>query len=260
MGTVNCTVLGTARYGADVGYCAAAWTKIGYYRWNQSVVAHRDAIKPFLKEPRNRRKHDVSVMEKVSKGDSSKEKEDKMVEAGDSVLEVDVEDRLTIRELLTFAKHDSENMVTSGASESPLGPQRQPCSIKEVEALAEMKTNTKRCAADTESSDETKRYKTLNNICKRLSVGECQNMPMIMTVTDKEDVEKTECEPKQDAKITKNANSIGESKGLVTDDDVKSKPGLKDGQGLDTTDLFTLSLELETRICRLEKRFAKLKN
>ncbi|KAK8633495.1 hypothetical protein V6N13_014340 [Hibiscus sabdariffa] len=227
--------------------------------WKQSVVAHCDDSKPFLKRPRSSRKHGVSVREKVCKGNSSKEKEDKEVEAGDLAQAVDTEDRLTIRELLTRAEHNSVNTVMIGASESPLGAQSQPCSTKEVEALAKMEANMKRCAVNMESSDEAKKYETLDNIFKRLSVRECENMPMITAITDKEDVEKTEYEPKQDDNVTKNGNSIRESKGSVTDD-VKSKPGLKDGgESIDTTDLFTLSVELETRVCRLEKRLAKLK-
>ncbi|GMI79423.1 hypothetical protein HRI_001611600 [Hibiscus trionum] len=226
--------------------------------WKQSVAAHCGAIKPILKRPRSSKKHHVSGREKVCKGNSSKEKEDKEVEAGDLVQE-DTEDRLTLRELLICAKHKSVNTVTSGASESPLGAQSQPCSTKEVEALAETEANTTRCAVNMESSDEAKKYETLDNIFNRLSVGECKNMPMITAVTDKEDVEKAEYEPKQDDNVTENGNPIRESKGSDTDD-VKSKPGLKDGgQSIDTTNLFTLSLELETRICRLEKRFAKLK-
>ncbi|KAK8689280.1 hypothetical protein V6N13_088002 [Hibiscus sabdariffa] len=66
----------------------------------------------------------------------------------------------------------------------------------------------------------------------------------IIAVADKEDVEKTEYELKQDAEVT---------------DDVESELGLKDGgEGIDTSDPFTLCLELETRFCRLEKRFARL--
>ncbi|KAK8589133.1 hypothetical protein V6N12_023539 [Hibiscus sabdariffa] len=62
----------------------------------------------------------------------------------------------------------------------------------------------------------------------------------IIAVADKEDVEKTEYELKQDAEVT---------------DDVESELGLKDGgEGIDTSDPFTLCLELETRFCRLEKR------
>ncbi|XP_039032332.1 uncharacterized protein LOC120167362 [Hibiscus syriacus] len=103
-----------------------------WHWWKQSVVAYRDAIKPFLKRPRNRRKHDVSVKEKVFKGNSSKEKEDEEVEAGDFIQKVDTEDRLTIRKILTCAKHSNENMVMSCA-------QRQHAQLKKLKHLQRRK-------------------------------------------------------------------------------------------------------------------------
>ncbi|KAK5786627.1 hypothetical protein PVK06_041265 [Gossypium arboreum] len=112
---------------------------------------------------------------------------------------------------------------------------------------------------DIESSVKDEKDGTLENISDPLLVGECQNVPTLTAVADKEDVEKLKYEEKQDAEVTENRYSIGKSKVLVTDD-VKSNRSLKDrGEGSKTRDLLTLGLELEARICRLEKHFAKLK-
>ncbi|XVF34033.1 hypothetical protein REPUB_Repub18cG0022200 [Reevesia pubescens] len=90
-----------------------------------------------------------------------------------------------------------------------------------------------------------------------LSVAESQNVSTIIAY--KENVKKTKSEMKQDAEVTRNESSIGESKGVVADD-VKNKPGLEDrGEGSNTHDFSTLGFELEARICRLEKLFAELK-
>lgn len=59
--------------------------------------------------------------------------------------------------------------------------------------------------------------------------------------------------------LPRNENAIGESKGTV-EDDIKSKPGLKDVEECSgTRDLATVALVLEARICRLEEMFAEEK-
>ncbi|KAE8726418.1 hypothetical protein F3Y22_tig00006992pilonHSYRG00059 [Hibiscus syriacus] len=194
--------------------------------WKQSVVAHRDAIKPFLKVPRNRRNMMFQEGKRFAKEIRARKR-----------------------------KMKSENMVTSGASESPVGAQRQPCSTNEVEALAEMKANTKQYAVDAESSDEAKKYKTLDNICKRLSVGQCHK-ERAYEIWDSEII----CDQTLDNTPMSQRMQI-QSKNQKDWSQMMSRANQisKMDKGVDTTDLFTLSLEHETRICRLEKGFAKLK-
>ncbi|XP_022735556.1 uncharacterized protein LOC111288863 [Durio zibethinus] len=229
--------------------------------WKQSMLAHCDAIRPFVRRPRSSRNlQHVSVRRKechihfspddhlkyggVSGGNSTKENE-----AGDLVQEEDMEDQLTIRELLTSAKHNSEEIVMAGESDSPLCAQSPLSSTKKIETLAKMEANMK--------LSEVKLRFTLAVDVPPLSVGEIQNVPTF--IAEKEEVKKIKSEVKQDAEVTRNERSVGKSKGVMADD-VKIKPGLKDGgEGSNTRDLSTLGLELEARISRLEKLLAELK-
>lgn len=184
--------------------------------WKQSMLSHFD-----LRRPRNPRKLRVSARKKVwCEGNSTKENEDQGVKAaGDLVQEEGIEDQLTIREFLTRAMRNNE--IKGEKSESSLGAQSQSCSTKEIEA------NMKPGEVNIESSVKDVKDGTLENISNPLPIGECQNVPTFTAVADKEDVEKLKYEAKQDAEVTENRNSVGESKVLVTDD-VKSNQSLKD--------------------------------
>ncbi|XVF77546.1 hypothetical protein PTKIN_Ptkin14bG0053700 [Pterospermum kingtungense] len=240
--------------------------------WKQSMQAHCDGIMPYVKRPRSPRKivH-VSVKSgDVSRRNFSKEYEDREVESGDLVEDEDMEDQLTISELLR-AKRRSENFVMGAKSLSPQGPQCPLSSTKEIETLANMEANMEPGEVNVESCVQDQNDAILENISEGdnigftlavdvqpLSVGESQNLPTI--VGGEGDVEMIELEVKRDADVTENEISAGESKGMVADD-VKSKPGLKkDGeQGSSTLDLSTLGLDLIDRISRLEKVFSELK-
>ncbi|KAH1083817.1 hypothetical protein J1N35_023578 [Gossypium stocksii] len=212
--------------------------------WKQSMLSHCDVIRPFLRRPRGPRKPHV---QENHIGNSTKENEDKGVKAAGDLVQEGIEDQLTIREILTSAGHNNENKGEK--SESSLGAQSQSCSTMKPGEV------------NIESSVKDEKDGTLENISDPLPIFECQNVPTLTAVADKEDVEKFKYEEKQDAEVTENRYSIGKSNVLVTDD-VKSNRSLKDrGEGSKTRDLLTLGLELEleARICRLEKHFAKLK-
>ncbi|XVF77545.1 hypothetical protein PTKIN_Ptkin14bG0053600 [Pterospermum kingtungense] len=232
--------------------------------WKQSMQAHFDAIMPFVRRLRSPRKlvHVPVKYGEVSRGISSKENEDREVESGNLVEDENMEDQLTINEL-PRAKHRSTKIAMGGKSESPQGPPQCPLSsTKEIETLANMKpgeVNIESCVQDQNDaileniSEDDKIGFTLSVDVQPLSVSETQGLPTI--IKDEEDVEKIESEVKQDTDVTMNEISAGESKGMVSDDHVKSKSGLKDN----TPDLSTLGLDLEVRIRKLEKVFSELK-
>ncbi|XWS27869.1 hypothetical protein CRYUN_Cryun25bG0016800 [Craigia yunnanensis] len=182
-----------------------------------------------------------------------------------------MEDQLTIREFLTCAKHNNEEIAMDGESESPLVARSPLSSTNEIETLPKMEANMKPGEVNIEISVKDQKDAILENISEddnigctlavdapTLSVAESQNVSTF--IADKEDVKKTKAEVKQNAaEVTRYESSIEESKG-VRADDIKSKPGLKDvAEGSSTYDLPTLGLELEARIYRLEELFAGLK-
>ncbi|XVE80356.1 hypothetical protein DITRI_Ditri14bG0133100 [Diplodiscus trichospermus] len=253
--------------------------------WKQSMLAYCHTIVPFVRRPRSLRKvpHD-SVRKKecyilfspdyplnrgeVSRGDSAKENEDREVEAGDSVMEEEMEDQLTIRELLRCAKHNNEEIVMHGESESPLEAQIPLSSTNEIETLVKMDANSKSGEVNRELSGKDKDaiFESISRVDKigctlavdapALSVGESPNMSTF--IADK-DVRKGKAEVKLDVEAARDESSIGKSEGAVADG-AKNKAGMKDvAEGSSTHDLPTMGLELEARICRIEKRFAELK-
>ncbi|KAK6229679.1 Aminotransferase-like [Theobroma cacao] len=255
--------------------------------WKQSMLAQGDAIKAFVSRRRSPRKSpDASVRKnecyilfspdhplkcgEVSRGDSAMENEDRGVEVGGLVQEEDMEDQLTVTELLTHAKCDGEKTVMGGENESPLGTQRLLSSTKEIETLAKLEANMKSDQVSIQVSVKDQEDVILENIGEgdeigctlavdvlSLSVRENQNVSTF--IADKEYVKNIKSEGKQEAEVRRNESSIGESKGVVADD-VNSKPSLNDGaEGSSTHDLATLAIELEARICRLEKLSAELK-